>query len=58
MTEKFTPILNKMKTMKKNVKMISCDNTDEKKNIEENCAENPNEINFEFTSPEPPHKNG
>ena len=44
--------------MKKNVKMISCDNTDEKKNIEDNCAENPNEINFEFTSPEPPHKNG
>ena len=42
----------------KNVKIIWCDNSGEKKNLKENCAKNFEEIKFEFTLPGPPHQNG
>ena len=35
MTEKFPPFLNKMKTVKKNVKIIRCDNAGENKTLNE-----------------------
>ena len=47
-----------MRTTKKNVKIICCDNAGENKNLEENCAKHIKEINFEFTSPGTPQKNG
>ena len=42
--------------MKKNVKIIFCDNTGEIKTIEGNWTKNLEEINFEFTSPGIPQK--
>ena len=36
--------------MKKNAKMMCCDNAGENKTLEENCAENFEEIKFEFMS--------
>ena len=47
-----------MKTMKKNVKIIICDNADENKTLEENRRNNFEEINFEFTSTGNSQKNG
>ena len=38
LTERVSPFLNKIKTMKKNVKIIHCDIAGENKNLEENCA--------------------
>ena len=46
LTEKVTPFLNKMKTMKKNVKIICCGDAGEKKTLEENCAKTFEEIDF------------
>ena len=45
-----------MKTMKKTVKMICCDNEGEKKTLKENCTKKTEEINFEFTSPGTPQQ--
>ena len=47
-----------MKTMKKNVKIISFENSGENKTLKENCINNLEEIKFEFTSPGTPQKNG
>ena len=47
-----------MKTMKKNIKIICCDNAGENKTLEENCANNFEENKFEFTSQGTPQKNG
>ena len=47
-----------MKTIKKKVKIIFCDNAGENKALEENCMKNFEEIKFEFTSPGNPQKNG
>ena len=44
--------------MKKNVKVIFCDNAGENKTLEENCMRNFEEIKFEFHSPGTPHQNG
>ena len=51
LTERVTPFLNKTKTVKKNVKIIFCDNAGENKTIEENYAEYFEEIKFEFSPP-------
>ena len=48
---KVTPFLNKTKTVDKNFKIIFCDNADNNKTFEENCAISFEEINFDFTSP-------
>ena len=45
-TEKFTPSLKKRNTTKEGVKICRCDNADENKTLEENCAEKNKEINF------------
>ena len=47
-----------MNTMNINVKIICCDNAGENKALEENCANNSEEIKFEFTSPSTPQQNG
>ena len=47
-----------MKTMKKNVKIIFCDNAGENKTLEENCMKNFKEIKFKLTSPGTQHQNG
>ena len=52
MTEKVTPFLNKTKTIRKIL------NTQVKNTLEENSAENVEEMNFEFTPPGTPQKNG
>ena len=44
--EHFIPFLNKIKTTKKNVIKICCDNAGENKIIEENCLKNFEEIKF------------
>ena len=49
LTEKVTPFLKKTKTMKKNVKILCCDNAGENKTPKENCANNPEGIKSEFT---------
>ena len=54
---KVTPFLNKIDTMKKNAKIISCDNSGGNKTLKENCTNIFKEINFEFTSPGTPQKN-
>ena len=51
MTEKVTPFLNKTKTIRKIL------NTQVKNTLEENSAENVEEMNFEFTPPGTPQKN-
>ena len=38
-----------MKTTKKHVKIILCDNTGENKTLEENCMKKSEEIKFEST---------
>ena len=43
--------------MKKNVKIICCENVGENKTLEENCMKNFKEIKFEFTSPGTSQKN-
>ena len=43
--------------MKKNVKIICRDNAGEKKTLEENCANNFEEIKCEFISPGTPYQN-
>ena len=43
--------------MKKNVKIIFCDNAGENKMIEDNFMKNFKEIKFEFTSPGTPKQN-
>ena len=43
--------------MKKNVKIIRCDNAGENKMIEDNFMKNFKEIKFEFTSPGTPKQN-
>ena len=40
LSEKITPLLKKIKTMKKNVRIICCDNAGENKTPEENCEKN------------------
>ena len=45
-----------MKTMKKNIKIFRCDNAGKNNTLKENCAENAEEIKFEFTSPGIPHQ--
>ena len=47
-----------MKTMKKNVKIVCCDNTGKNKTLEENSANNFEEIKCEFMSPRTRQKNG
>ena len=44
--------------MKKNAKIILCDNAGENKALEENRMKNFKVIKFEFTSPGTPQKNG
>ena len=44
--------------MSKNVKIIFCDNACEKNTLDENCAENFEGVNFEFTSLDTQQKNG
>ena len=46
-----------MKTMKKNVRIICCDNA-RKKRLSEEFAQKTEEINFEFVSPGNPYQNG
>ena len=58
LTEKFTHFLNKMRTIKKNIKIIFCDNACKNNTLEEKGAKQIKEINFEFTSPGTPQKNG
>ena len=48
--QKVTLFLNKMKNMKKKVKISCCENVGEIKTIEENCANCFEGIIFEFTS--------
>ena len=45
---KVTPLLKKMKTTNKNIKVIFYGNTSKKKTLEETCVEHFKEINFEF----------
>ena len=47
-----------MNTMRKFFKIICCDNAGKNKTLEENCAENFDEIKSEFTSPGTPQQNG
>ena len=42
--------------MKKNVKIIGCGNGDKNKTLEEDCANNFEEIDFEFVSPGTPNQ--
>ena len=56
LTEKVTPFLKKMKNMKKDVKIIHCDNSGKNKTFEENSAKTFEEINFELISPGTPQK--
>ena len=58
LTEKATPFLKRMKTMKKNVKKIHYGNAGENKTLEENCTKQIREINFEFISSGTLQKNG
>ena len=58
MTERVTLLLKKIKTMTKNIKIFCCDNADEDKALDENCAKFSEEIHFEFTAPGNPQKNG
>ena len=44
--------------MKKNVKIIHLENAGENKTLKESCAKTFEEINFEFTSPGIPQRNG
>ena len=44
--------------MKKNVKIIFCDNAGKNKTLGENCVKIIKEINFKFTSSVTPQKNG
>ena len=48
LTGKVAPFLKKIKTMKKNAKIICCDNAGERKSLKENCANNSEEITFEL----------
>ena len=57
-TENVASFLKKMKTMKKTVKIIRCDNAGENKTLEDNCANFFEEIKFEYTSPVTPQQNG
>ena len=52
------PFLKYNEDYEENVKVICCDNTGEKKILEENCAWHFEEINFYFRSPGTPQKNG
>ena len=47
-----------MNTTKKNVKITHCDDAGKKRTLEENWAENSEEIHFEFMSPGTPEQNG
>ena len=58
MTDKVTPIPEKMNTTKKNVKITHCDDAGKKRTPEENWAENSEEIHFEFMSRGTPEQNG
>ena len=58
LSEKVTPFLKKMKTIKENVKMVCCDNAGKNNILEEICMKNFEEIKFEFTSPGTPQQNG
>ena len=51
------PFLNKMKTMKKYVKIIFYDNAGENKTFKENCAKDFEETKFEFAAPGTPQQN-
>ena len=44
--------------MKKNIKIIRCDNAGKNKTLEENCSKNFEEIKSEFTSEGTPQQNG
>ena len=57
LSKHFTPFLKKMKTMKKNVKIIRGDNAGENRTLKKYFMKNFKEIKFEFTSPGTPHKN-
>ena len=56
--EKVIPFLKKMKTIKKNTKIIFCDNAGENKTLKENCTKFLKLINFEFMSPGTSQQNG
>ena len=43
---KIHPLLKKLKSMKKNIKIIGCDNGDKNKTLEEDCANTFEEIDF------------
>ena len=58
LTENITPFLNKMKTKKKNVKIICCNSAGENNNLKENFTNYFEGIAFEFTSQGTPQKNG
>ena len=52
------PFPEKLKIMKKNVKIIFCGNAVKNKDLEEDCAKVFKEIDFKFTSIGTPQKNG
>ena len=58
LTEKVPPFLKKIKNTNKNVKIVFCKKRFENKTLQNNCAKKIEEINFGFTSPVTPHKNG
>ena len=51
MTENFTPFLKKLKSMKKNVKIIFCNNAGKNKTLEEYFTRKFDGFGLEFTSP-------
>ena len=52
MTEKFTPFLNEMNSITKNVKITRCDNTGKRKALKENCENNFKKIVFNLSHQE------
>ena len=57
LTEKVTPFPKKLKSVKKNFKIICCYNADKNKTLEKKCAKNFEQIDFKFTSPGTPQQN-
>ena len=57
LTEKFVSFLNKLNSTRKSVKISFCDNTGEKKTLEDDCDKHFEEIYFLFTSLSTPEKN-
>ena len=48
---KFHPFSEEIEEYEEKVKIFFCDNSGEKKTLEEGCVESFKEIGFEFTSP-------